>query len=48
MPSKPSRVFAALARNRVNLSPKTFALCFHASLYLHADPASLVSREMQS
>lgn len=41
MPSDPSRLIAALARDRINLDLKTLDLCFLAGLYLRADRASL-------
>jgi hypothetical protein len=37
MPSDPSRLIAALARDRINLDLKTLDLCFLAGLYLRAD-----------
>ena len=43
MSSDPSRLIAALARDRINLDLKTLDLCFLASLYLRADRASLAS-----
>jgi hypothetical protein len=43
MPSDPSRLIAALARDRINLDLKTLDLCFLAGLYLRADRASLAS-----
>ena len=45
MPSDPSRLIAALARDRINLDLKTLDLCFLAGLYLRADRASLASFE---
>ena len=45
MPSDPSRLIAALARDRINLDLKTLDLCFLAGLYLRADWASLASFE---
>ncbi len=41
----PSRLIAALARDRINLDLKTLDLCFLAGLYLRADRASLASFE---
>jgi len=41
----PSRLIAALARDRINLELKTLDLCFLAGLYLRADRASLASFE---
>ena len=43
MPSDPSRLIAALARDRINLDLKTLDLCFLAGLYLRADRAALAS-----
>ena len=43
MPSDPSRLIAALARDQINLDLKTLDLCFLAGLYLRADRASLAS-----
>ena len=45
MPSDPSRLIAALARDQINLDLKTLDLCFLAGLYLRADRASLASFE---
>ena len=45
MPSDPSRLIGALARDRINLDLKTLDLCFLAGLYLRADRASLASFE---
>ena len=45
MSSDPSRLIAALARDRINLDLKTLDLCFLAGLYLRADRASLASFE---
>ncbi len=45
MPSDPSRLIAALARDRINLDLKTLDLCFLAGLYLRADRGSLASFE---
>ncbi len=45
MLSDPSRLIAALARDRINLDLKTLDLCFLAGLYLRADRASLASFE---
>ena len=45
MLSDPSRLIAALARDRVGLDLKTLDLCFLAGLYLRADRASLASFE---
>ena len=45
MSSDPSRLIAALARDRINLELKTLDLCFFAGLYLRADRASLASFE---
>lgn len=41
----PSRLIAALARDRINLELKTVDLCFLAGLYLRADRAALASFE---
>ncbi|MEO5729055.1 MAG: condensin subunit MukF [Byssovorax sp.] len=41
----PSRLIAALARDRINLDLKTVDLCFLAGLYLRADRAALASFE---
>lgn len=43
--SDPSRLIAALARDRVTLDLKTIDLCFLAGLYLRADRAALASFE---
>lgn len=43
--SDPSRLIAALARDRINLDLKTVDLCFLAGLYLRADRAALASFE---
>ncbi len=45
MPADPSRLIAALARDRIHLDLKTLDLCFVAGLYLRADRASLASFE---
>jgi chromosome condensin MukBEF complex kleisin-like MukF subunit len=45
MSSDPSRLIAALARDRINLDLKTLDLCFLPGLYLRADRASLASFE---
>lgn len=45
MPADPSRLIAALARDRIHLDLKTLDLCFLAGLYLRADRASLASFE---
>ena len=45
MPSDPSRLIPALARDQINLDLKTLDLCFLAGLYLRADRASLASFE---
>lgn len=45
MSSDPSRLIAALARDRINLDLETLDLCFLAGLYLRADRASLASFE---
>src|SRR5690606_12366778 len=45
MPSDPSRLIAALARDQINLDLKTLDLCFLAGLYLRADRASLATCE---
>ena len=45
MLSDPSRLIAALARDRINLELRTLDLCFLAGLYLRADRASLASFE---
>ena len=45
MPSDPSRLIAALAREGINLDLKTLDRCFLAGLYLRADRASLASFE---
>ena len=41
----PSRLIAALARDRIALDLKTIDLCFLAGLYLRADKAALASFE---
>lgn len=45
MSSDPSRLIAALARDRINLDLKTLDLCFLAGLNVRADRASLASLE---
>lgn len=45
MSSDPSRLIAALARDRINLDLKTLDLCFLAGLHLRAERASLASFE---
>ena len=45
MSSDPSRLIAALARDRISLDLKTLDLCFLAGLYLRADRASLHGRK---
>ena len=45
MSTDPSRLIAALARDRINLDLKTVDLCFLAGLYLRADRAALASFE---
>ena len=45
MSPDPSRLIAALARDRINLDLNTLDLCFLAGLYLRADRASLASFE---
>lgn len=44
-PHDPSRVIAALSRERATLDLKTVDLCFLAALYLRADKAALASFE---
>lgn len=40
MSSDPSRLIAALARDRINLDLKTLDLCFLAGIYLWVDRAT--------
>ena len=43
MPSEPSRVIAALLRDKVSIDLKTLDLCFLAGLYLRAEEEALAS-----